>query len=129
LLSLFFKDLTLIIVFSLHLYKVTVKRVSCSEQCGFQLLKIIFVLHNWSVFICNKGNVCSCFVVSKDPFIDLCNVYIALYYLFSAQSPMSRETSVHFKEVQVKQLDKNALYNMPIQGYWLDKDIVSTYLL
>lgn len=33
------------------------------------------------------------------------------------QSPMSRETSVHFKEVQVKQLDKNALYNMPIQGY------------
>ncbi|XP_053398877.1 spermatogenesis-associated protein 4-like [Mercenaria mercenaria] len=33
------------------------------------------------------------------------------------QSPISRETSVHFKEVQVKQLDKNALYNMPIQGY------------
>ncbi|KAH3841837.1 hypothetical protein DPMN_115318 [Dreissena polymorpha] len=33
------------------------------------------------------------------------------------QSPISREPSVHFKEVQVKQLDKNALYNMPIQGY------------
>ncbi|KAL4230774.1 spermatogenesis-associated protein 4 [Mactra antiquata] len=33
-----------------------------------------------------------------------------------APSPISRETSVHFKEVQVKQLDKNALYNMPIQG-------------
>jgi len=37
--------------------------------------------------------------------------------LFSGVSPVSREPSVHFKEVQVKQLDKNALYNMPIQGY------------
>jgi len=35
----------------------------------------------------------------------------------SAQSTISREPSVHFKEVNVKQLDKNALYNMPIQGY------------
>ncbi|XP_052796928.1 spermatogenesis-associated protein 4-like [Mya arenaria] len=32
-------------------------------------------------------------------------------------SGISREPSVHFKEVQVRQLDKNALYNMPIQGY------------
>lgn len=31
-------------------------------------------------------------------------------------SPISRETSVQFKEIQVKQLDKSALYNMPIQG-------------
>lgn len=32
-------------------------------------------------------------------------------------SPVSREPSVQFKEIQVKQVDKSALYNMPIQGY------------
>ncbi|XP_046354080.1 spermatogenesis-associated protein 4-like isoform X2 [Haliotis rufescens] len=30
---------------------------------------------------------------------------------------MPREPSVHFKEVQVNQVDKSAFYNMPIQGY------------
>ncbi|CAG2230985.1 unnamed protein product [Mytilus edulis] len=30
---------------------------------------------------------------------------------------MSREPSVQFKEIEVNQMDKSALYNMPIQGY------------
>ncbi|KAK3100467.1 hypothetical protein FSP39_020512 [Pinctada imbricata] len=30
--------------------------------------------------------------------------------------PISREQSVQFKEVQVNQLDKTAMYNMPVQG-------------
>lgn len=31
--------------------------------------------------------------------------------------PMSREASVQFKEIEVNQMDKSALYNMPITGY------------
>lgn len=31
--------------------------------------------------------------------------------------PLMREPSVHFKEIQVHQMDKSALYNMPIHGF------------
>ncbi|XP_059144024.1 spermatogenesis-associated protein 4-like isoform X2 [Physella acuta] len=34
-----------------------------------------------------------------------------------SQSPITREPSVHFKEVEVKQMDKSALYHMPLHGY------------
>lgn len=44
--------------------------------------------------------------------------YIFFNLIFSDNPlPMSREPSVQFKEIEVKQLDKSALYNMPIQGY------------
>jgi len=33
------------------------------------------------------------------------------------ERPLTREHSVHFKEVEVKQMDKSAFYQLPIQGY------------
>jgi len=34
-----------------------------------------------------------------------------------AERPLTREHSVHFKEVEVKQMDKSAFYQLPIQSY------------
>lgn len=49
------------------------------------------------------------------------------YFIFSDNPlPMSREPSVQFKEIEVKQLDKSALYNMPIQGYWFRNKVYSS---
>lgn len=35
----------------------------------------------------------------------------------SSERPLTREPSVHFKEVEVKQMDKGAFYQLPIQSY------------
>lgn len=42
---------------------------------------------------------------------------MTIFYFSDNPLPVSREPSVQFKEIEVKQLDKSALYNMPIQGY------------
>jgi len=35
----------------------------------------------------------------------------------TSERPLTREHSVHFKEVEVKQMDKSAFYSLPIQSY------------
>ena len=38
-------------------------------------------------------------------------------FVLTEEPQFSREPSVQFKEIQVNQVDKSALYNMPVQGF------------
>jgi len=44
-------------------------------------------------------------------------MYNVFNFTGDRQPTFSREPSVQFREIQVNQVDKAALYNMPVQGF------------